>query len=125
MPKSTTSRPYNRKEKEAAVRDVARSRAVSHLNDMRSKAEDEGDLLTADKFSQMRGKIWMGKPSVEDADTLVKRRLKEGFRKSYKYRDRPTNTVQSKAKGGKVKSADGCATRGKTRAAMKGYGKIG
>ena len=44
--------------------------------------------------------------------------------KDKRYMDAPTN-MRKKSVGGKMKSADGIAVKGKTRLSMKGYGKNG
>lgn len=126
MPKGT-GRPYTSKEKKAVKRQSARVKALRNLADKGYEAKQKGNLEDAEDLKRMRGEIVLGEPFSKDMDTLLRREMKADDRKKYKYKDRPTNKVKKKASGGSVsgKSADGIASRGKTRLAMKGYGKIG
>lgn len=120
-----TTRPNNRDERGAAKRTAIRNRSFRELKKKGAEARESGDFLAEKDLAKLRGELVLGRDTMADDATLRRRDTKNTLREVFKYDDRPENIVKGMAKGGKVKSADGCATRGKTRAAMKGYGKVG
>ena len=113
--KNPYTRPANKKERAALKRESARNKALENLKELSYDAVGDDD-----KFNQLRimmGKIRRGDSSMEDFETLSRGKRRQTERE---------NNMYKMKSGGKVKkTADGCAIKGKTRLAMKGYGKVG